>query len=212
MVISPFEQGSKEWKTERYGKLTGTRIKEIITPARLQLASGRDDVILKMIDENITGLSADRFYYNDDMKRGNDFEPQAKDYYTETTGIKLIDCGLCTKDNQPLHGCSPDGFTEDYKGAVEVKCPGGLNYLKYINPKYKKSIFTDYKIQCLNYFLVNEKLEWLDTIAFRPEFYPKPIHIERIYRKDIEKDLIKLQNALDEFFVEYEQEFNNYIF
>ena len=213
MIVSEFEQGSFEWLKEKIGVATGTRISSIITPAKLQLSKSSDDLILKLIDENVTGLSSDSTFSNESMERGNEFEPLAKEEYTKQTGIELIEFGLCLSEKNKLHGISPDGFTECLTGGGEFKCPG-FKHLKYIdNDKYKDvTIYNDYKPQCINYFLVNEKLEWLDTVSFRPEFYPKPIHIKRIYRKDIVEDIEKVRIAIDQFFENYHKAFNKYTF
>lgn len=212
MIISKYEQGSYEWLQEKIGVVSGTRVSGIITPAKLQLSKSSDDLILKLIDENITGLSAESFFTNEAMERGNELEPMAREEYEKQTGNKINQHGLCLADDNSLHGLSPDGFTSDLKGAVEIKCPG-FKHLKYISEDYPKAtIYNDYKTQCINYFLINEKLEWLDTVSYRPEFYPNPIHIERINRADILEDIEKVKTALDQFFINYQESFNKYTF
>ncbi len=211
-IIDSFEQGSFEWEMFKIGKLGGTRIASIITPARLQLSKSSDDLVLKMIDENITGLSAEKNYISSDMDRGNEFEPLAREEYEKKTGIKVVQHGFCVSDKNPLHGLSPDGFTENLKGGQEFKCPG-YKHLKYISDDYPNiTIYNDYKPQILNYFVVNEDLEWIDLVSYRPEFYPMPIHIQRIERVNILVEIEAVQKAIDEFFVAYQSKFEKYTF
>jgi len=212
MIISELEQGSDEWLALKIGKLGGTRIKKIITPAKLQLSASREDVMLAMIDENITGISAESSFKSDSMERGNEFEPMAREEYIKITGTAIMEVGFCQSDIQPLHGCSPDGLTLDFVGGIEIKCPGGVKHQKYINPKYPDSIYKDYKLQCINYFIVNEDMQWLDTISYRPEFYPNPMHIERITRESIQEDIAKVKQSIDEYFAEYAKEYENATF
>lgn len=209
MIISNIEQGSEEWLEEKIGTIGGTRVKSIVTPAKLELSKSCDDLILKLVDENVTGISADGEFRSDAMDRGNELEPHARLAYTKQTGIDILEYGFCLSDKNKLHGLSPDGFTKDLKGAIEIKCPG-FKHLKYI--KGITSIFREYKPQCINYFIVNEKLEWLDTVSFRPEFYPNPIHIERIYRKDIEKEIDSVTLAINSFFEKYNIAYDEFTF
>jgi len=214
MRISKNEQGSQEWLKEKLSVAGGTRISSIVTPKNLTLSKSSKDLILKMIDEDITGISADGNFTSEAMERGNELEPLARKKYEEITGCKSLQFGLCISDENKRHGLSPDGFSKDFKGAQEIKCPGAVKHLKYINNEdYPEvTIYNDYKPQCINYFLVNKNLEWLDTVSFRPEFYPNPIHIERIYRKDILEDIAKVGKAVKEFFELFDKFYNQYTF
>jgi|GEM_PF-1258884 len=231
MQISNNKQGTEKWLEDRVGKLTGTRIKSILTPVKLTLAKGYYRTIFAMIDENITGISNESTFKNDDMQRGNDIESAARKRYIKLTGNDIIECGLCFSETQPLHALSPDGFTPDFVGAVEIKCPNGAthagyvydeidlsiykefkfpngaNHLGYVCDEIDSSIYKDYKLQCINYFIVNPKLQWLDTVSFRPEFYPCPIHIKRITRQEIAEDIAKVSAAIDTFFERYNKLF-----
>jgi hypothetical protein len=209
MIVSKAEQGSFEWLFERVAVVTGTRVKDIVTPAKLQLSKSSKDLILKLIDEKITGISSESTFVSDAMERGSNLEDQAKEEYTKRTGIVMMDFGLCISKDNKMHGLSPDGFTEDLTGGVEIKCPS-YTHLKYITGE--KSIYNEYKPQCINYFLVNKKLEWLDTVSFRPEFYPNPIYIKRITREEIKEDIELVEVAMDEFFKEYNNKFTELTF
>jgi len=212
MIILKHEQGSYEWLQAKIAVVGSTRVSSIITPAKMQISKSSDDLILKLIDESITGLSAESVFKSDAMDRGNEFEPMAREEYEIKTGHKMNEHGLCLSDANPMHGLSPDGFTSDFKGGAEFKCPG-YKHLKYISDDYPKvTIYNDYKPQCVNYFLINEKLEWLDTVSFRPEFYPNPLHIVRINRSDILEDIEKVRLAIGKFFENYETEYNKYTF
>jgi len=208
MIITEWEQGTFEWLEARIGVLTGTRAASIITTAKMQISAASKTMVLRLIDENVTRISSDKFFSTKDTERGNELEPMARKEYIKKTGININEHGLCLSDKHPLHGCSPDGFTDDFKGAVEIKCPG-FAHLEYI----KADTFPmQYKLQIINYFVVNEKLEWLDFVSFRPEFYPQPLFIKRITREELEKGIAKFEVAIDSFFIEYKTELDNFLF
>jgi hypothetical protein len=203
MIIKQNEQGSDEWLEDKIGVLSGTRIKKIITSKKLALSATHGDMIYTLIDENITGMSADKIISNSAMERGNLLEPRARSAYERKTSTKIIETGLCLSDNNDKHGVSPDGWTEDYTGAVEIKCPG-IIHLKYLSDNVLPD---EYKLQCINYFLVNEKLEWLDFVSFRPEFYPYPLFIKRVTRVELEKEIKLVSEAIGSFFIKYDEVF-----
>lgn len=211
MKIHNFIQGSEEWEEHRVGKVGGTRISSIITKVKMDLSKSSIDLVLKLVDEHITGLSSEAFFTNVAADRGNELEPHARREYIKQTGTKIIEHGFWESDRNPLHGCSPDGSTEDLKGAIEIKCIG-YKHLKYCSDDYPDSIYYDHKTQILNYFCVNEKLEWLDTVSYRPEFWPEKMHIERIKREDVQADIDKINNAVDAFFIEFQKVFETYNF
>ena len=209
MKIIQLEQGSEEWLRAKVGILSSTRAKKIITPKQMKISSSSDDMVLRLIDENITGISAETSFSTPASDRGNEFESLAANEYEKRTGVKLIEDGLWLRDNQLLHGCSPDRSTEDHKGAIEIKCLGGENHLKYCE---KNIIPDEHKLQVLNYFVVNEKLEWLDFVLYRPEFYPLPFHTIRVTREELAEDIQKLTIVVDEFFIKYHNKLNKYLF
>ncbi|MCP4990532.1 MAG: YqaJ viral recombinase family protein [Colwellia sp.] len=209
MKIIDTKQGSEEWLQLKVGTLTSTRLKKIVTSKKMVLSSSHSGMILRLIDENITGISAEESFSNNATDRGNRLEPTAAFEYEQITGIKLMHDGLWLRDNQLLHGCSPDRSTEDRRGAVEIKCLGGENHLKYIE---ENTIPDEHKLQVLNYFAVNEKLEWLDFVLFRPEFYPRPFHKIRVTREELDADIQKLIVVVDNFFIEYRNKINKYLF
>ena len=91
-------QGSDEWLSDKIGVLSGTRIKKIITPKKLELSSSCEGMIYSLIDENITGISSDKIISTQAMERGNLLELSARRFYERETGIKIIETGLCISD------------------------------------------------------------------------------------------------------------------
>ena len=209
MQILDVKQGSEEWLQAKVGILGGTRIKKIVTPKQLKISSAANGMVFRLVDENITGISAETFFSTQAADRGTELEPLARAEYIKRTGTEIIEHGMWLRDGQLLHGCSPDGSTTDFKGAIEIKCLGGENHLKYIEDNV---IPDEHFLQVLNYFSVNEKLEWLDFVLFRPEFYPKQFHVIRVTREQLHESINKLTDAVDEFFVLYRNKINTYLF
>ena len=87
MLEVKVEQGTKEWKNLRLGKITGTRLKGIRSSNNLP-------IIDEMISELVVG-EAEFIFINDAMKRGNEKEPEARALYIEKTGADIEEVGFC---------------------------------------------------------------------------------------------------------------------
>lgn len=194
MLIVDVEQGSQEWLRMRLGKITGTRLKEVFKSDNLHLI---DEMISEIISEEV-----DENYVNKDMQRGKDLEPIVRDLYSEITNTEIKEVGFCLSDDNDYLALSPDGFTNDLKGAIEIKCPSTKTHVKYIR---QNQIPNEYKYQIYCYFLVNKDLEWLDFISFDNRFKAKPMFKIRVERNEILDELNKTNDDLNKFIVKFEK-------
>lgn len=190
-------QGSQEWYEIRLGKVTSSRIKKAFAADNLKLVD-------ELIAERELGYSeTDDDYVSDDMQRGKDLEPIAADEYSKLKGIELDCIGFCISDKYDWLGLSPDRFTKDRTGGLEIKSPRGKGHVRYIR---MGGLPNDHKHQIYNYFLVNEKLEWLDFVSFCPNWTRKPLYIYRVNRTDIAAELVTIEAEL----VKFHEKFKKY--
>jgi hypothetical protein len=70
----------------------------------------------------------------------------------------------------------------------------------------------EHKYQVYQYFLVNEKLQWLDFVSYDPRFTPRPLYIHRIERNDIIDELNTLEAEVVKFWAKFEKYFNQVTF
>lgn len=195
MIEIKVEQGSKEWLNLRLGRITGTRLKDVFKSDNLPL-------IDELISEVEVGQLEETFV-NSAMQRGKDLEPIVKNIYTEVKSIELDEVGFCVSEKyKDTIGLSPDAFTKDRLGAVEIKCPNTKTHVKYIRMNV---IPKDYIHQVYMYFIVNEKLEWLDFISFDDRFKIRPMFVKRITRNEIEQELIDIEKGIEKFIKKLEK-------
>lgn len=186
------EQGTREWLEVRKGKITGTRLKDVLKTDNLPL-----------IYELIAELGSDEIeetFVNKAMQRGKDCEPVAISLYQHMTGVVIDSVGFCVSEENDMLALSPDGFTSDRTGAIEVKSPNTATHVKYI---LGDKIPSEYLPQVMTYFLVNTKLEWLDFISFDDRYKPKPIWIKRVTREELKDQLVEVNEKLDKFITKF---------
>lgn len=204
MKIHEVTQGTAEWLRLRVGKITGTRLKDLMAKDNLSLVD-------EMIAENVSGLVENSFV-SPAMELGIVREPIARQLYEETTNNKVIEIGFITSDKFDFVGCSPDGLIkkdEKYIGGLEIKCPGIKSHVKYLR---QQQIPNEYKYQVYNYFLCADSIEWLDFVSYCPEFKNKPLFIHRITRQEIEQELYILEVQIEKFWKKYNEYLTQILF
>lgn len=198
---SNMEQRTLEWYRARLGYITGSQVGTLMKSGRAkdrifsdtaltylyQLAGERslnqeivkdDDMFTFYIDQTTSQSKAMRF--------GTEQEENARNTYTQVTGRKVDEVGLCRHNNIACLASSPDGITVDggVLGCVEIKCPTLSTFSKYVaeisDNESLKRVNPDYYYQCQNHMACTGA-EFCDFITYCP-FVENPIHIVRITR------------------------------
>ena len=188
MIEINIEQGSQEWLKLRLGKITGTRVKNIFKSDNLTLI---DEIIAEIVSEEI-----EENYVNSAMQRGKDLEPIVRQIYQKVKGIEIQEIGFCMSDESDFLGLSPDGYTIDRVGGIEIKCPSTKTHVKYIR---QNKIPSEYICQVYTNFIVNKKLEWLDFISYDDRFKSRPMWIKRVHRTEILAELSMTEIGIKDF-------------
>jgi hypothetical protein len=200
MVIHDVKQRTKEWEKLKLGKVGGSEIIGITTPARMKT------LVNVKLAEIFTGEAED-VYVTEAMQYGIDNEDLVIGIYESETFIRTKKVGYITKETIPLIGLSPDvvvfsEFGEEIHGAVEVKCLQPKAYVNYILESEKKKgldrIPAEYRPQVGHYFFMIDDLKWLDFVVYNEKFSHN-IHIVRVSREDAEQELKKLEAGIRAF-------------
>lgn len=114
-------QRSDEWYDARRGMITASQVGQLVTPKTVQVANNTDSrrLTFALAAERITGWSEQEFV-SDDMWRGIDDEPRARDKYAEHYA-PVTEAGFMVEDKWGFKiGYSPDGLVGTV-GLIEVK-------------------------------------------------------------------------------------------
>ena len=183
MIIKQFET-EKEWMENRVGKITGSSLSDIV----ILRETGNEKVgFWKLLAEK---LAKPRDFNENAMERGHELEPIAIDILSEKLGIEFNkSLVMWEREDDNSIAISPDGFTEDLKKAVEVKCK---NSAQHIQCYYEKQYPKEHYFQFLQYFIVNEELEELYVVMYDPSFIDKlQFHYFTITREEVKNDIEK---------------------
>tara|TARA_R110000744_G_scaffold223127_1_gene341930 strand:+ start:131 stop:790 length:660 start_codon:yes stop_codon:yes gene_type:complete len=175
MQVSKHEQGTTEWKAERHGSIGGTGLKDLMANKPIEDLA----LFFRILGERSEDYVDEETFTNKAMERGTELEPDAVRDAEDYLGLKFESFGVCKRDDLPFNHCSPDGFTADLSVGIEVKCPEAATHVKYI---YKDVLPDEYFWQCISYFMINQKMETLHFVSYRPENKNKPLFIKTIKR------------------------------
>lgn len=132
MKVLDFPQGSPEWLAARAGKVTASRIKDVIASGRGSAPSmTRAAYMGEIVAELLTGLPVGDSFMNADMHRGQELEPDARSMYEQRKRVLVSETGLVLHPRIDRAGASPDGLVGD-DGLLEIKCPKIHVHLGYL--------------------------------------------------------------------------------
>lgn len=150
----------EEWLATRRGKITGSKLRDIVG----RPGNGRKIGFYELIAEKLGMPPEDE---ENAMERGTRLESDALARFAKETKKKL-DTALilwCRPENENI-AISPDGVVSE-REAVEAKC---LSSARHIEAFLTQRIPADYRYQALQYFVVNDKLKILHFVFFDPRF------------------------------------------
>ncbi len=173
-VFFDVEQHSEEWFRKKWGKIGGT--------ASAGLFVKSDTLFYDLLAEQTEAFDTDLIeegFQSDAMFRGTLLEPEARKQLELYTGLQFLEAGWIQNEINIL-GISPDGITANLTAQCEIKCPQAKKHLKTC---IDNEIPLDNINQCVHAFAVNDKLESLFFMSYRPESI-KPIFVKELKRAD----------------------------
>lgn len=177
MKISKYTD-EKEWLEARLGKITGTRLKDLITRSGTGKKIGFYEILAERIAIPATEERA--------MDRGKRLEDIAIERFAKETKKKVSnELVIWYRDDNENIAISPDASISKTE-AVECKC---LSSAKHIEAYLTKKIPAEYEYQKLQYFIVNDKLKKLYFMFYDPRLPKIDLFWIEVNRKDVEEDI-----------------------
>ena len=194
------EQRTDDWFAARLGKVTASRVADVIAKTKTGYGAGRANYMADLVVERLTGQKASSFS-NAAMEWGTEQEPNAKAAYAAKTGILVEDVGFIDHPTVAMSGASPDGLAED--GLVEIKCPNTATHLEYIfdgKPPQKYVTQMQWQMACAG-------KPWCDFVSYDPRLPERlQLLVVRVLRDD---DYIKmLEQEVNTFLQELDDKLN----
>ena len=188
-------QGSPEWHALRIGKVTASRVADVVAKIKSGWGASRANYAAQLVAERLTGEPGDS-YTNAAMQWGIDHEPDARAAYEFHTDADVVKCGFIEHPNLNMTGASPDGLVGD-DGLVEIKCPNTANHIETLKGQ---AVPSKYVLQ-MQWQMACAQRQWCDFVSFDPRL---PEHL-RLFVKRVARDdklIVELSGEIIAFLVE----------
>jgi putative phage-type endonuclease len=174
-------QGTDEWKAERLGKVTASRIYDIT--ARIKsggFSSQRKAYATQLAIEKISNQPY-TFQQSLAMQHGTATEPLARDAYRSTIFEEVVEVGFIDHPFILNAGASPDGLVGD-DGLVEIKCPESHTHIGYL----LEGVIPEKYAAQMQWQMACTGRKWCDFVSFDPRCPENlQIFIKRLPRDEV---------------------------
>lgn len=173
------QQGSPEWIAARLGRVTSSRVADIVTRTKSGYSTSRANYMAQLLSERLTGIAVEGFS-NAAMQWGADHEEVARAAYEFQFDQAVELVGFVSHPSIAQTGASPDGFL-GASGLIEIKCP---NTATHIDTLLSGDIPLKYETQILWQMACTGR-DWCDFVSFDPRLPESmALFVKRLHRDD----------------------------
>lgn len=194
------EQGTPEWFAQRLGKLTASRMADVLATTKSGPSASRKNYLAQLVAERMTRQVGESFT-NAAMQWGTEHEPLARAEYEIITDATVDQVAFIDHPEIEWCGASPDGLVMD--GLVEIKCPSTATHIEYLlagKPPAKYVPQMALQLACT-------RRQWCDFVSYDPRmpeehrlfivrYRPEPGYLETI-EKEARAFLGEVQEVID---------------
>lgn len=189
------EQGTEEWFRVRCGKVTASRVADVVAKTKSGWGASRTNYMAQLTAERLTSTVADS-YTNAAMQWGTETEPFAREAYEMKTGLLVEETGFVVHPCISESGASPDGLVETC-GLIEIKCP---NTATHIQTLLNQKVDRKYLLQ-MQWQMACTEADWCDFVSFDPRMPPElQLWVQRVERD--QDQITELEEQIEAFLAE----------
>jgi len=207
------EQRTEEWFQQRLGKVTASRISDVIAKTKTGVSTSRQNYLIQLVSERLTGKKGDSFV-NQAMLDGIERESVARELYMQSKGVSVTEVGFFDHPIIKNSGASPDGAVNaeeegKYAGLIEIKCPIETTHT---NTLMSKSVPSKYMPQIQwQMASVSPNVKWVDFISFNPNFpdtmqlFVARVERDNAYIAELEAEVIKFLDEVEQTIIKLKE-------
>jgi hypothetical protein len=192
------EQRTEEWFAARLGKVTASRVADVIAKTKSGYSTSRANYMAELVCERLTGKKGDS-YSNAAMVWGTNTEPMARAAYEARTGDLVEEVGFVSHATIKDAGCSPDGFVGD-DALIEIKCPMTNQHIDTLLANEAPAKY----IPQMQWQMACTGRKWCDYVSFDPRLPENmQLFIKRVMRD--QNMIVEMEREVEKFLFELDQ-------
>ena len=195
---------NEAWLAQRIAKVTASRISDVIAKTKTGVSTSRQNYLIQIVTERLTGKKADSGFVSQAMLDGIERESAARELYMQTKGVSVTEVGFFDHPVIKNSGASPDGAVNaeeegKYAGLIEIKCPIETTHT---NTLMSKSVPSKY-IPQMQWQLACTGAKWVDFVSYNPNFpvelqlFVARVDRDNDYIAELEAEVIKFLDEVD---------------
>lgn len=198
------EQGTDAWLQERCGRVTASRIADMMAKTKSGYSSSRANYAAQLVAERLTGCVPPSFT-SAAMIHGTETEPEARRAYEFFVDRDVQQVGFIPHPSIEMAGASPDGLVGD-DGLIELKCPLTATHIDTlltgaIPDKYMKQM--QFQMACTG-------RQWCDFGSYDPRLPERMrLFVKRVPRD--EKAIGEIETEVRAFLIEIEEKVSSLV-
>ena len=197
-MIEIIEQRTDAWFEARIGKVTASRVADVIAKTKTGYSATRDNYMAQLVCERLTGQKGETFT-NAAMQHGTETEPLARLSYEVAQNVLVDEVGFVPHPSIEMAGASPDGLVND-DGLIEIKCP---NTATHIETLLSQTVPGKYNTQ-MQFQMACTGRKWCDFVSFdnrlphELQLFVKRVPRDDVFIKQIEAEIVQFLAELDD--------------
>ena len=196
------QQRSEEWFAARAGKVTSSRVADVVAKTKTGTSASRANYMAELVIERLTGTPAERFS-NGAMQWGAEKEPEARERYQIESGNLVDEIAFVQHPRIAFSGASPDGLVGD-DGLIEIKCPNSATHIETL---LSQKIPDKYQLQMLWQMACTQR-SWCDFVSYDPRM-PEGMQLW-IQRYNLDRERLKtIEESVETFLAECAQKLDD---
>jgi len=197
-MTEQIEQRSDAWFTARLGKVTASRVADVIAKTKSGYSASRDNYMAQLVCERLTGQQGESFT-NAAMAWGTETEPLARSAYEAYADVMVEEVGFVPHPTIEMSGASPDGLVGLF-GMLEIKCPNTATHIDTLLTQVVPSKYItqmQWQMRCC-------ERQWCEFVSFDPrlpqdlQLFVKRVEFDPEYVAMLEKEVIQFLAELDD--------------
>jgi putative phage-type endonuclease len=205
MRVIKCEQNTAEWLEIRRGKITASRICDVMAVLTRKSKNGvagepaaaRIKYRTELMAERTTGRVPDHFV-TPAMAWGHEYEGRARDAYEIAAGVMVEKVGFILHPTLDFAGASPDSLVGN-NGGLEIKCPLMTTHLEWM----EAGVVPEEHRDQMQFNMLCAEREWWDFMSFDPRQQEGgKVFVRRLERDEkriaeIEEQVVSLHADVD---------------